>query len=538
MKRFLTALLAAALLFALAACGGNTENPVQTGAGAPAETGPASTPAPAANPSGSTAVTLGYAGSHDCIYPSSTVSNDYSSAMLIYDLLLEMDDVTGEIKSRVLSNWEWEDDVTIRLDLKDGIYFSDGKQMTGEDVLFSIYNYVAPGGRTDKFQHYKYIDFDASHVSDDGMSVYVVWSQPYSPAFRSLVGCSIMEKAFTEAHDESDEIWYTAPVGSGPFRVKDCMIDSYVTFEARDDYWDASEYSYDCTEITIRYYSDETAMYVDYQNGTLDALYNVSSTICEQIEQAGNQGTVSYIPKNDVTLLMMNEKHNPALADPAVREAIAYALDMDSIAALSYGVLYKPATSHLASSFDAYRAHEGYQYDPDHAKQVLESAGYKAGDITLDFIAANVDPQPKIAEAVQGYLSVIGINVEVQNLDLGTALVYFQDGENDLSVMQVTGGNPTKIPMSIFNGMNATTPMKDKSIADPTFNSYIDAGTNTTDESAANEAFAKADDWLYENYHALPIAETLSALAYNNRIAAFPQSAIGRGCLASIDLAD
>ena len=46
-----------------------------------------------------------------------------------------------------------------------------------------------------------------------------------------------MQKEFTQAHDNADQIWYTGPVGSGPYEITDCVQDSYVTFTLRDDYW-------------------------------------------------------------------------------------------------------------------------------------------------------------------------------------------------------------------------------------------------------------------------------------------------------------
>lgn len=538
MKKVLAMLLALTLALSLAACQ-SPNNPSGTSSNPSASTSTGeetNNTGVSGSPSTDGTVTIGYTGTHDCYHPSSTVSNNYMASSILYDMLFEVDDETGEYGSRILSDYGWEEDgLTLRLTLKDGIYFADGTQMTAEDVLYSLYMYVAPGGRTDKYQHYKYIDFDAAYASEDGLTAYVVWTIPYSPAIGSL-NCPILSKAFLETYDESDEIWYNAPLGSGPYEVKECVIDSYVTFALRDDYWAADEYSYDCQEITIRYYTDETAMYVDYQNYTLDAIYNISTNICEQIEAAGNQGVVNYVPLNDVTLLCFNSA-NEYLNDPAVREAIAHALDMNAIAEVGYGLLQTPATDHFSTAFDCYVEHENYNYDPEYAAQVLADAGYESGEITIEFVAANVDPQPAIAELVQAYLEAIGINVTVTNYDLGTALQYFQSGENDIALMSVTGGNATCIAMQVFNSMTADTPMIDRAITDETFNGYISEGMNSNDPEVYNAAFAAASQWLWDNYHALPIAEVTAALAYHDgTIASFNQSCIGRGCLGSIKL--
>lgn len=483
----------------------------------------------------STAVTIGYTGGHYICYPSSSITEDFICQSMVYDKLFEIDEYTGEYTSRVLDSYKWADDVTLVMTLKDGIFFSDGKQMTGEDVLFSLENYVLQGEATDKYSYYQHIDFEASSISDDGMTVSLVWTMPYGPAQRQL-NCSIMQKEFTEAHNDSDEIWYTAPVGSGPYEITDCVINSYVTFSLREDYWN-SDYSYDAAEITLKFYSDETAMYVDYQSGNLDALYNISTTVAEQIEAAGgSQGSVQYISNNDVSLIILNED-NEFLSDPAVREAIAYALDMDYITEIAYGILGTTAYSHYASTFDCYVKQDGYEYNIEKAKQLLADAGYSEGEITISWVSPDMSPQPSIGEAIQGLLSMVGINVNVQCYEFATALGMYLDGNADIMMMTVNGGNPTGEPDQCLSAFSASAPFICMSIEDETYNSYLSTGLTTVDEQARWEAYKLADQWLYDNFNALPLCETLAAIAYNSRIASFDQSSVGKGCLGALKLA-
>ena len=531
MKKYLALLLALVMcLSLLSACGDTTGDNSQ----APGSDAPASQSIDPAK-EGSTAVTIGYVGGHYACYPSSANSDDFVQQGMVYDKLFEVDDNTGEYTSRVLSSWEWTDDKTLVMTLKDGITFSDGKQMTMEDVLFSLQNYITQGETTDKYQYFQYIDFEASTISEDGMTLTLVYQFPYGPAERTL-NCSIMQKEFTEAHDNADQIWYTGPVGSGPYEITDCVQDSYVTFTLRDDYWN-SDYTYDATEVTLRFYTDETAMYIDYQAGNLDAMYGVGTTVASQVEEAnGAQGSVQYVSNNDVAFIMLNED-NEYLADPAVREAIACALDMNYITEVAYGLLGTEAKSHYASTFDCYSEHEGYTYDVERAQQILADAGYSDGEITLRWVSPDQSPQPQVGEVVQALLDMIGINVTVASYDLPTALGMYLEGESDIMMMTVTGGNPTREPYQTLSAFAADAPFICMSISDETYNGYLEAGLNTVDESVRWEAYQQADQWLYDNYNALPICETLSAVVYNSRIASFNQSAVGRGCLGSLTLA-
>lgn len=480
--------------------------------------------------SASTAVTVGYIGTHQATHPATLLSNDFITQMMIYDKLFEVDDNTGEHTSRVLESWEWVDSVTFRATLKDNIYFSDGKQMTGEDVLYTMESYIDQPG-SDKYT-YKVIDFEKSYVSEDGLTFYLIYSEEYGPAFNDL-DCFIMQKEFTAAHDEADTIWFTDPVGSGPYKITNCVMDSSVTFTLRDNYWN-TDYSYDVTELTIRFYSDETAMYADFQNGVIDVAYGISSSICEQIENSGS-GTVKYVSNNDVSVLCLNED-NVYLADPAVREAIAHALDMNAIADIAYGKLYVPAKSHFGTAFSCYTEHEGYSYDVEYAKKVLADAGYADGEIVLEYVAMSFAPNPQVAEAVQGYLSAVGINVNVYAYDLPTTLNVYINGETDISIFENMAGNPTLEPRAQVSVSSESSSFKCMSISDQTLNSYLRTGLNTVDRDIQNEAYRAVDDWLYDNFHFIPVCETLAAYAYNSRIAAFNQSAVGRGCLGSMKL--
>lgn len=527
-KKMIATLLCLALSISLlAGCGGSGNGETNSGGG----NGSGNTNAGA---DGGTSVTIGYVGTDYACYPSSPTSSDFIKQSMVYDKLFEVDDTTGEFTSRVLESYDWTDDRTLVMTLKDGITFSDGTEMTMDDVLFSLENYITQGSTTDKYTYYQYIDFDATTVSEDGKTLILVWQNTYGAALRVL-NCSIMQREFTEAHDSTDEIWYTAPVGSGPYEITEAVQDSYVTFALREDYWN-TDYTYDATEITLQFYTDENAMYMDYQAGNLDVMYGVGTTVASEVEAAGNLGTVQYVSNNDVSYIILNED-NEYLSDPAVREAIAYALDMDYITEVAYGVLGTDANSHYAANFDCYVEHEGYTYDIEHAKQILENAGYADGEITLTWLSPDTTPQPEVGEAVQALLQQIGINVNVETYELVTTLDMYIQGQGDIMMMTVTGGNPTSEPYLALSSFMGGAVFSSFSIEDETYNSYLDASLNTVDEAERWEAFKAADDWLYENYNALPICETVSAIVYNSRISSFDQSAVGKSCLGSLTLA-
>ena len=85
---------------------------------------------------------------------------------------------------------------------------------------------------------------------------------------------------------------------------------------------------------------------------------------------------------------------NAKMSDPVLRQAIAYALDMDTVGETLYHGLQRGTNSIIIPFFkDVYNAEqEGFKYNPEKAKQMLEEAGYK--DVDGDGIRENKDGSP------------------------------------------------------------------------------------------------------------------------------------------------
>jgi ABC-type transport system substrate-binding protein len=541
MKKFLSLLLAMAMVMSLAACGSgsssttNDSSSESATASTDASSTEGDTAAEASTNDGNTAVVIGTTDGDYACYPPSSFDNDFMKQAMVYDKLFEVDDTTGEYGSRVLESWEWLDDVTLEMKLKDNITFSDGNQMTMEDVLYTMQCFIDGGMTTDKYVYFQYIDFDATTISDDGLTMDLVYTQPYGPGMRTL-NMSILEKSFAEQYEETDDIWFTDPVGSGPYAITDYVADAYVTFTLRDDYWDSADYSYDATEITLKFYTDETAMLIDYQAGNLDVMYNVSSTVADQVAADSSLGTLQMYEDNNTVILIMNED-NEYLSDPVVREAICYAVDPEYITEVCYGSLGTVATDLWATTFECYSDHSSYySYDPEYAKQLLADAGYSDGEIVIDWICPDIPPQTQIGECVQAFLSEIGIKMNVQSYELSTALGYHVDGTTAISNLTCNGGNPTCEPDQFISSFCGGATFSAFSVEEEEYNEYYNTGLNSTDEATRWEAYKNVSQWLYDNHIMLPLTENMTAVVYNSRIASFDQATVGRSCLGSLKL--
>jgi len=81
--------------------------------------------------------------------------------------------------------------------------------------------------------------------------------------------------------------------------------------------------------------------------------------------------------------------------------------------------------------------YEGYPFDPEAARAMLAEAGFPDG-FTTELFVMNVDPNPRIAQAIQQDLSEIGVKVEIRSLAQSNVIA--AGGEADQAPMIWSGG--------------------------------------------------------------------------------------------------
>jgi len=108
-------------------------------------------------------------------------------------------------------------------------------------------------------------------------------------------------------------------------------------------------------------------------------------------------------------------------ADKRVRQAIAYAIDTDTIVNSVYDGIFPPTHQLAAPGKQAYDSSiKAYPYNPDKAKELLKAAGYGPANPLKTKLVYVTDPQrADCFTAVQGYLAKVGIRLTLEAIDQG-----------------------------------------------------------------------------------------------------------------------
>ncbi|MGY1609154.1 ABC transporter substrate-binding protein [Geodermatophilus sp. SYSU D00700] len=332
----------------------------------------------------------------------------------IYEGLLTNEPGGTDPVPALAEDWEAsEDGLEYTFSLREGVQFHDGTDFNAEAVCFNFerwFNFEGLAQSPSASTYYQdvfggfastpetpniYAGCEASDETTAVIRLNRVTSK--FPAALSLPAFSIASPTALQEYDadnlsgSEDALTYPAyalehPVGTGPFRFESWdRGNGEVTIVRNEDYWgDAALLD----EIIFRAIPDGNARRQELQAGSIDAYDFVAPADYQTLEDEGLQILVRD-PFN-VLYLGINgggipdSGANPALQDIRVRQAIAHAIDRETIVNSLLPEGAEAATQFMPPTVDGWTEDvTTYDYDPDRARQLLQEAG--AEGTTLRF---------------------------------------------------------------------------------------------------------------------------------------------------------
>ncbi|WIK66422.1 oligopeptide ABC transporter substrate-binding protein [Globicatella sanguinis] len=332
----------------------------------------------------------------------------------------------------------------------------------------------------------------------------------------------------------------TKPVGFGPFRVTSITPGEAVTYEANEYYWRGRP---KLDGVQLEVVNQATAV-AEMQAGNYD-IASLPADSYDSYKDSENftvlgdvQNAYTYI---GFKLGKLEDGENVpdeslVVADKAIRQAMAYAVDNDAIGERFYQGLRWRANAPITPNFKDYYNAElpGYTYDPEKAKQILADAGYTDADgdgfiedkngepFTLGFasMSGGETAQP-LAEYYMQAWAEVGIDVQLVDGQLMEFNSFYDALKADDPKIQVyqgawgTGGDPNPTGLygrtASFNYTRWATEENDKLLA--AINS-----DDSFDDEFRKQAF---NDWQAYFMEELPVIPTLfryRVVGVNNRV--------------------
>lgn len=370
---------------------------------------------------------------------------------LIFNTLVKKDekfDYSGELASNIVRS---DDGLTFTFTLREGVKFHDGRAFTSADAKYTLDLLLAnnfaksasffEGTGANKRSLINSVD------TPDPRTVVVSLTEPWVGLLSNLVAIPILPK-------DSYESQKTQPLGTGPFKfVRYDNAQQVCDVEAFSEYWEGAP---NLQNVRVRVIPDMNAMQAELQAGRVDIApmpTSLSPDAVKRLEQDPNLQVKTFSGSN-VILLTINTS-SPPLNNVNVRQAIAHAIDRESLIQkllLGYG---KIAHSILPEESWAYTPGTTYSYDPATAKRLLDEAGFRDPDgdgpamrfakpIVYKVSGSSIAGR-QYASVIQNYLKDVGIPVDIQTPESNTLFDELRRGNFQIAYSQWVGGNQDPI---------------------------------------------------------------------------------------------
>ncbi|WP_335872498.1 ABC transporter substrate-binding protein [Bacillus sp. 2205SS5-2] len=450
----------------------------------------------------------------------------------IFETLVDFGQQDTEIKPLLATEWEpSEDGLTYTFMLREGVKFQDGTDFNAEAVVFNFERWM--NGTEDQFPYYGSMfggfKGDEGHVieavtAEDETTVVFTLKRPQAPFLKNLAMSPFAIASPTAVKDLGDKFGDEPKgAGTGPFQFEEWKRNDKVVIKKYDGYWNSEFPKVD--EVVFKSIPENSARLNALKAGEIDLADGINPSDAEGINSDDSLQLFER-PSMNVGYLGLTSTR-PPFDNPLVRQAINHAIDKQAIIDAFYEGQAEVAKNPMPPVISGYNDDiEGYDYNPEKAKELLAEAGMEDG-FEMELWAMPV-PRPympdgqKAAEAIQANLADIGVKAEIVSFEWATYLEKARNGEADAFLLGWTGDNGDAdnflyVLLDEDNiGSNNYAYYKNPKVHDL----LIEAQTET-DEDKRNELYKEAQVIIHEDAPWVPLVHSTPILAGKNELSGF-----------------
>jgi peptide/nickel transport system substrate-binding protein len=357
-------------------------------------------------------------------------NGDIFATELIYNGLVRSDPTgkTDDLVGGVADKWEVsKDGKTYTFHIRDGIKFSNGDPVTPEDVKFTLDRFGDP--KVNEVMSVVAGGYGSSKVID-GSTVQVKLKQPVASFLYniSIFPAFVVPKKLVE---QEGAAFFKHPVGTGPYKVKEFVRGSHITFERNPYYWEQGKPYLD--SVRFDFASDSNSRMLAVKNGQAQIADGVPFSQINSLN--GDRNLKLQSAKVPLFVGMwLNHARGP-LADQNVRQAMQFALNREEInKGIFRGVGTAPNSVLPALKYDAdAKTLPPYPYDAGKAKELMAKSKYPNGFSTTLQYPAGYDYYKQLGLLLQQQFGAIGIKVKLIEEDGAEGTDRFNNRDYDMT---------------------------------------------------------------------------------------------------------
>jgi len=350
---------------------------------------------------------------------------NWSLIKSMFSGLMDYEPGTTQLRPMLANSYSISPDgLVYTFQLRRGVHFHNGRELTADDIVYSIQRTVNPKTQSpgasffsaiagfDDYTHGK-ADHLAGLAAPDPYTVKISLSHPSAPFLHVLA----LNFAFAVPREEVEKPgndFGKHPVGTGAFQLKEWTLGQHVTLVRNPNYFEAGIPHLD--QIVVQVGQEPMTALLRLQNGEVDALGDgiPPARFTQVMKDPKLKPDVVTGPRLETSYLAIKVDQKP-FDDIRVRRALNHAINKQRIVRLINGRA-TPAKEVLPPGMPGYDpSYQGYEYDPAKAIALLKEAGYPNGFSTTIY-SNNTDPNPRIVQAIQQDLAAIGIKADIKTV--------------------------------------------------------------------------------------------------------------------------
>jgi peptide/nickel transport system substrate-binding protein len=409
-------------------------------------------------------------------------------------------------------SWTQPDVKTWRFKLRPGVKFHDGSPFTADDVVFSVER-----GLSTNSQMKASLQGVASAKKIDDLTVDILMKEPNPVLLNHIFFFRIMSKSWAVKNnamlpqnykDKEDTFASRNTNGTGPFMVTLRQPDVKTELVEHPNWWNKSNPEKgNITKVTLLPIKNNATRLAALLSGEVDFVNDPPSQDMARLNSAPNitmikgaESRIQYLAfdQNRDELLYSNVKGKNPFKDIRVRQAIAHAIDAETIKTKVMRGLSRPTATIITP------ADQGYSKDADvrppyniqRAKALLTEAGYANGfEVTLD--CGSVQPAADICQAIAPMLARIDIKVTPNIVPTAN---YFQKIQKfDTSMYLLSWSSPTSDALYTLQSLLRTYSGDSTGNGDSNYGRYSNAKMDSLiDKIRIENDLKKRDEFIRE----------------------------------------
>ena len=441
----------------------------------------------------------------------------------LYDPVLAYDDKLQPVPS-LAESWELSNDFKqIKLNLRKGVQFHTGRELTSDDIAYNLERTKDPA-RSYTTQSVGLARAWTSETPDK-YTVILTSDRPRIGVFDLLTQLWIADKETLAGPDAASKA-----VGTGPFTFVEWVQGDHLSFARNKNYWQSGRPYLDGYQVAIT--KDPQAMMVRLEGGALDFVNYPQTSDALRLNKDPKYQVLPAYNLGFIYAIWINVAA-PPFEKKEVRQAMNYALDRQRFVDTTLGGLVGPPRDlpwPPRSPASEPGKNTMYTFDLNKASSLLKAAGVSDFTAELNYVTAGpIQEFTQLAQIYQADLAKIGVNLNIQPMDNGTWSTTAQKAAYKGMAIGMPSG---------FGGQDATSGLQTgafgaanafSNFKSDTYTQLVQSAGSETGSDKRKQLYSEINDLILDESFTMPVSSFLAVSVATARVHGVTRTPTGVG---------